>query len=432
MLFFMKIIQVHDYFRDSTGVVTDSRKLTQDCFFIALRGQNFDGNQFAEVAIENGAKYALVDRPEIAQKNKRLILVKDTLQCLQELAQYHRKKLKTKIIGLTGSNGKTTTKELNNSVLAKKFNTKATQGNFNNHIGVPLTLLNFDENTEIGIVEMGANHQKEIDFLCKLAQPELGLITNFGQAHLEGFGGINGVIKGKSEIYEYLSLNGGTLILNIDDPIQRKWMSYSPHYTFGEHSDANCNLKYLRRKSKPLALKIEDETIESQIHGEYNFSNIGAAVAVGKFFGLSKLQIQLGISSYKSINNRSQSTEKGNNKIILDAYNANPSSMESSINAFIYNLKNRGVVILGDMFELGSFTQQAHQKIIEQLESSGIKRILVVGEHFFRTQSNDPRVIRFESLEKIKKFLKQNPIENSEILIKGSRGMTMEILVDSL
>jgi UDP-N-acetylmuramoyl-tripeptide--D-alanyl-D-alanine ligase len=319
-----------------------------------------------------------------------------------------------------------------NNVLAKKFNTKATQGNFNNHIGVPLTLLDLDENTEIGIVEMGANHQKEIDFLCKLAQPELGLITNFGQAHLEGFGGIEGVISGKSEIYEYLSRTGGTIILNIDDPLQRKWMSYNPHYTFGEHSDANCHLKYLKRKSKPLALSLEDQTIESQLHGEYNFSNIGAAVALGKFFGLSIEQIQSGISTYQSTNNRSQRIEKGNNKIILDAYNANPSSMKASITAFIYNKKNRGVVILGDMFELGSFTQQAHQQIIEQLESSGIERILVVGEHFFRTQSNDPRVSRFESLEEIKNYLKQNPIENSEILIKGSRGMTMERLVDSL
>jgi UDP-N-acetylmuramoyl-tripeptide--D-alanyl-D-alanine ligase len=209
-------------------------------------------------------------------------------------------------------------------------------------------------------------------------------------------------------------------------------MSNNPHYTFGEHSDANCHLKYLKRKSKPLALSLEDQTIESQLHGEYNFSNIGAAVALGKFFGLSIEQIQSGISTYQSTNNRSQRIEKGNNKIILDAYNANPSSMKASITAFIYNKKNRGVVILGDMFELGSFTQQAHQQIIEQLESSGIERILVVGEHFFRTQSNDPRVSRFESLEEIKNYLKQNPIENSEILIKGSRGMTMERLVDSL
>lgn len=425
-------MQLHDYFKDSTGVVTDSRKLIQDCLFIALRGENFDGNQFAETAIEKGAKYALVDRPEIALKNERLILVEDTLQSLQELAKYHRKKIKAKIIGLTGSNGKTTTKELINSVLSKKFNTKATLGNFNNHIGVPLTLLEFDEDTEIGIVEMGANHQKEIDFLCQLAQPELGLITNFGQAHLQGFGGIEGVIRGKSEIYEYLSQTGGTIILNIDDPLQRKWMSYDPHYTFGEHTDANCRLEYLKRKYKPLALNLEDQTIESQLYGEYNFSNMGAAVALGKFFGLSLEQIRSGISSYQSTNNRSQSIEKDNNKIILDAYNANPSSMKASISSFINNKRNKGVVILGDMFELGKFTQQAHQQIIEQLESTQIERILLVGKYFFKTQSSDPRVSRFESLEEIKNYLSQNPIENSDILIKGSRGMTMESVVDNL
>lgn len=428
----MKIIQLHDYFKDSTGVVTDSRKLIQDCLFIALRGENFDGNQFAESAIEKGAKYALVDRPEIARKNERLILVEDTLQSLQELAKYHRKKIKAKIIGLTGSNGKTTTKELINSVLSKKFNTKTTLGNFNNHIGVPLTLLEFDEDTEIGIVEMGANHQKEIDFLCQLAQPELGLITNFGQAHLQGFGGIEGVITGKSEIYEYLSQTGGTIILNIDDPLQRKWMSYDPHYTFGEHTDANCRLEYLKRKYKPLALNLEDQTIESQLYGEYNFSNMGAAVALGKFFGLSLEQIRSGISSYQSTNNRSQSIEKDNNKIILDAYNANPSSMKASISSFINNKRNKGVVILGDMFELGRFTQQAHQQIIEQLESTEIERILLVGKYFFKTQSSDPRLSRFESLEEIKNYLSQNPIENSDILIKGSRGMTMESVVDYL
>ena len=425
-------MQLHDYFKDSTGVVTDSRKLIQDCLFIALRGENFDGNQFAESAIEKGAKYALVDRPEIARKNERLILVEDTLQSLQELAKYHRKKIKAKIIGLTGSNGKTTTKELINSVLSKKFNTKATLGNFNNHIGVPLTLLEFDEDTEIGIIEMGANHQKEIDFLCQLAQPELGLITNFGQAHLQGFGGIEGVITGKSEIYEYLSQTGGTIILNIDDPLQRKWMSYDPHYTFGEHTDANCRLEYLKRKYKPLALNLEDQTIESQLYGEYNFSNMGAAVALGKFFGLSQEQIQLGISSYQSTNNRSQRIEKDNNKIILDAYNANPSSMKASISSFINNKRNKGVVILGDMFELGRFTQQAHQQIIEQLESTQIERILLVGKYFFKTQSSDPRLSRFESLEEIKNYLSQNPIENSDILIKGSRGMTMESVVDNL
>ena len=428
----MNIIKLHDYFKDSSGVVIDSRKLIQDCFFIALRGEKFDGNEFAEVALKKGAKYALVDRPEIANKNERLILVDNTLKSLQELAQYHRKNIETKIIALTGSNGKTTTKELINNVLEKKFNTKATRDNLNNHIGVPLTLLDFNEKTEIGIVEMGANHKKEIDFLCQLAQPDIGLITNFGQAHLDGFGGIEGVIKGKSEIYKYLLNTEGTIILNIDDPLQKRWMSYNSLFTFGEDVGADCCVKYLKRKQMPLALTFEEKIIESQLYGEYNFSNIGAAVALGKFFDLNIEQIKAGITSYESRNNRSQNIFKGSNRIILDAYNANPSSMKASITSFIDNKKNKGSVILGDMHELGKFTGTAHQKIINQLESTDINTILIVGEHFFKTQSNDPRVRAFKTLDETKDYLIQNPFEDTEILIKGSRGMTMEKLLDYL
>lgn len=428
----MNIIKLHDYFKDSSGVVIDSRKLIQDCFFIALRGENFDGNEFAEVALKKGAKYALVDRPEIANKNERLILVDNTLKSLQELAQYHRKNIETKIIALTGSNGKTTTKELIKNVLEKKFNTKATRDNLNNHIGVPLTLLDFNEKTEIGIVEMGANHKKEIDFLCQLAQPDIGLITNFGQAHLDGFGGIEGVIKGKSEIYKYLLNTEGTIILNIDDPLQKRWMSYNSLFTFGEDVGADCCVKYLKRKQMPLALTFEEKIIESQLYGEYNFSNIGAAVALGKFFDLNIEQIKAGITSYESRNNRSQNIFKGSNRIILDAYNANPSSMKASITSFIDNKKNKGSVILGDMHELGKFTGTAHQKIINQLESTDINSILIVGEHFFKTQSNDPRVRAFKTLDETKDYLIQNPFEDTEILIKGSRGMTMEKLLDYL
>lgn len=428
----MNLIQLYDCFKNSSGVVTDSRNLTKDCLFIGLRGENFDGNDFAEDALEKGAKYAIIDRPQMGNKNNQLILVENTLQSLQELAQYHRKNLNANIIALTGSNGKTTTKELITSVLSKKFNTKATKGNLNNHIGVPLTLLDFDEKTEIGIVEMGANHQKEINFLCQLAQPDIGLITNFGQAHLEGFGGIEGVIQGKSEMYEYISSRGATIILNIDDPLQKKWMSYKPHYTFGEDSSADCYLKYLKRKYKPLALTVEKINIESQLYGEYNFSNIGAAVALGKFFELSREEIKEGISTYESNNNRSQNILKGSNRIILDAYNANPSSMKASISSFINYKKNKGVVILGDMFELGRFTKTAHQEIINQLESSNIDNILVVGENFFNTQSIDPRVHSFQFLEEIKKYLIQNPFKQTDILIKGSRAMTMEVLLDYL
>ena len=432
MPFFMNLTKLHDYYKDTSGVVTDSRKLTQNCFFIALRGDNFDGNQFAETAIAQGAKYALVDRPEIAKKSDRLLLVDNTLESLQELAQYHRNKLKAKIIALTGSNGKTTTKELIMSVLGKKFDTKATKGNLNNHIGVPLTLLDFDQNTEIGIVEMGANHQKEIDFLCQLAQPDIGLITNFGEAHLEGFGGVEGVIKGKSELYKYLSQTNGTIILNIDDSIQSKWESYSPHYTFGEDAKADCRLEYLKRKSQPLAISTKGKTIESQLFGEYNYSNIAVAVALGEFFDLNLEQIEEGISGYRPTNNRSQIIHKGTNKITLDAYNANPSSMKASITSFVDNREKKGIVILGDMFELGTQTASAHQEILNLVVGTNVEDILVVGKYFFKTQTQDPRVQYFSTLEEIKNFLIQNPFEKSDILIKGSRGMTLETLLEQI
>ena len=428
----MNLTQLHDYYKETSGVVTDSRKLIQNCFFIALRGENFDGNQFAETAIAQGAKYALVDRPEIAEKSDRLLLVDNTLESLQELAQYHRNKLKAKIIALTGSNGKTTTKELIMSVLGKKFDTKATKGNLNNHIGVPLTLLDFDQNTEIGIVEMGANHQKEIDFLCQLAQPDIGLITNFGEAHLEGFGGVEGVIKGKSELYKYLSQIKGTIILNIDDSIQSKWESYSPHYTFGEDAKAYCRLEYLKRKSQPLAISTKGKTIESQLFGEYNYSNIAVAVALGKFFDLNLEQIEEGISGYRPTNNRSQIIHKGTNKITLDAYNANPSSMKASITSFVNNREKKGVVILGDMFELGTQTASAHQEILNLVVETNVEDILVVGKYFFKTQTQDPRVQYFSTLEEIKNFLIQNPFDKSDILIKGSRRMTLETLLEQL
>ena len=425
-------LQVHHCFKDSSGVVTDSRKLSPDCLFIALRGENFDGNQFAEMAIESGAKYALVDQPEIAKRNTRMILVEDTLKTLQQLAQYHRKTLKAKIIGLTGSNGKTTTRELIKSVLSQKYNTQASKGNFNNHIGVPLTLLDFDENTEIGIVEMGANHLREIDFLCQLAQPDVGLITNFGEAHLEGFGGLDGVIKGKSELHNYLSQTSGTIILNIDDPIQKKWKLYNPNFTFGEDKEADCHLEYLKRKSKSLAIRTEDKTIESKLYGEYNYTNIATAVALGRYFKLTFEQIKLGVSTYKPSNNRSQIIHSGNNTITLDAYNANPTSMSASISSFENNRKKRGVVILGDMFELGKFTEEAHQKILNQLISTAINDILLLGACFFKTKSKDSRVRLFKSDKEIIGYLIDNPVSESDILIKGSRVMAMEKLLEYL
>ena len=283
----MNPVELHEYFKTTSGVETDSRLIKKNCLFFALKGQNFDGNEFAIEALRKGAKFAIVDRSSIAKKNNRLILVEDSLRALQQLAQYHRKQIATKIIALTGSNGKTTTKELILNVLSQKYNTQGTFGNLNNHIGVPLTLLKFNENTEIGVVEMGANHIGEIDFLSKFADPNFGLITNFGYAHLEGFGGFGGIIKGKSELYEYLIDKSRISFLNIDDPLQIKWQNRLNSYTFGQDNKANCKINYIREKFKPLSISFENKTIKSKIYGDYNFSNIASAIAVGRYFILS-------------------------------------------------------------------------------------------------------------------------------------------------
>ena len=432
MPFFMNLAQLHHCFKNSSGVVSDSRDLKPDCFFIALRGEKYDGNQFAEKALENGAKYALVDRPEIAEKNHQFILVKNTLETLQELAKFHRKTLKAKIIALTGSNGKTTTKELIKSVLSQQFITQATTGNLNNHIGVPLTLLNFEENTEIGIVEMGANHKKEIDFLCQIAQPEYGLITNFGQAHLEGFGGIEGVIQGKSELYKYLAAAQGTLFINIDDPLQEKWITHHPHFSFGTKSTADCYLEYITEKEGVQAVEIDGKNVKSQLYGDYNSTNIAAAIALGKYFKLKHEQIANGVFSYQPKNNRSEIIQKGHYKITMDAYNANPSSMQASISAFIKSKKKSSTAILGDMFELGKYSALAHQQITDLLVLSDIDQILLVGNHFIKTQFKDPRVKAFSTLEGLLNYLIENPLKAGEILIKGSRGMTLEKVLAQL
>lgn len=428
----MNITLLHDYFLNSSGVVTDSRKISKDCFFVALRGDKFDGNAFAKTALENGAKYAMIDRPELAKADPRFLWVENTLESLQKLALFHRNKLKTKIIAITGSNGKTTTKELIFNVLSQKFNTKATQGNLNNHIGVPLTLLQLSSKTEIGIVEMGANHRKEIAFLCDIAQPDYGLITNFGKAHLEGFGSEQGVIAGKSELYEHIHATESLLFLNLDDPIQKKWSQYRYNCTFGESGDAQYCIEYLKKKKGFLELKWNGKTIKSQLMGAYNYPNLAAAIAVGGFFGLDFEQISQGIASYLPTNNRSQILDKGSKRIRLDAYNANPSSMKAAITSFVEEVKTRGAIILGDMFELGNYSAAAHQEIVALVESTELEKIILVGEQFAKTQSKDPRIQTFTSLERVKNFLVDQPFQQTEILIKGSRGMTLEVLLDVL
>ena len=428
----MSPAKLHEYFKISTGVATDSRLLKNGCLFVALKGKNFDGNKFAIEALKKGAKFAIVDSSSVAKKSNKIILVEDSLKALQELAQFHRKQITTKIIALTGSNGKTTTKELILSVLSQKYNTKGTFGNLNNHIGVPLTLLQFDEKTEIGVVEMGANHIGEIDLLSKIADPNFGLITNFGHAHLEGFGGFEGVIKGKSELYEYLFEKSGTTFLNIDDPLQIKWRNKLNSFTFGEDNNANCQIKYMREKFKPLSISFEKKTIKSQIYGNYNFTNISTAIAIGKYFKLSFDEIRKGINSFLPSNNRSQIIFKGSNRIILDAYNANPTSMKASILSFCEAKQKKSVVVLGDMLELGVYTKIAHQDIIKQIIDSNVEEVLTIGDCFFQTESEDKRLKKFKTIFEAEEYISKKNYTDREFLIKGSRGTALEHLLEIL
>ena len=336
----MNIEIIHSLFLKCNSISIDTRKIEPNSFFVAIKGDRFDANTFAKEAIEKGASYVVIDN-EGYYIDERTILVEDSLLALQELARFHREYLKLPIVALTGSNGKTTTKELINAVLSKKYNTKATVGNLNNHIGVPLTLLSFTPQTEIGIVEMGANHQKEIEFLCEIAQPNYGYITNFGKAHLEGFGGVEGVIKGKSEMYTHLSRNNKTVFVNLDDPIQVEKTGSLNVFTFGIDK-VNADVMITAVNANPFVeVTFLNTEVQSNLIGLYNANNINAAIAIGKYFGVADEDIKQALEGYVPENNRSQLIRRKTNEIILDAYNANPSSIAVAITNFI-QLKRNG------------------------------------------------------------------------------------------
>ena len=427
----MKTEEIHSIFLKCNSVTIDTRKITPKSLFIAIKGENYDANTFAKEALEKGASYAIIDNKDY-YINEKTILVKDSLTTLQELAKYHRDFLKLSIISLTGSNGKTTTKEIINVVLNKKFNTKATVGNLNNHIGVPLTLLSFDKKTEIGIVEMGANHQKEIEFLCNIAKPDFGYITNFGKAHLEGFGGIEGVIKGKSEMYEHLRKNNKIAFINLDDPIQIEKTKNIQTIGFGvNNSEAFVNIKEI--KANPFVeILFEDTVIQSHLIGLYNANNINAAITIGKHFGINNSEIKSAIESYIPENNRSQLVNKNTNEIILDAYNANPSSMKVAIENFAQLSKPNKVAILGDMFELGPESHEEHKNIVNLLLEADNTHVYFIGKDFFKHKNDSDKFHFFENFEDFAKILEDNPFQNKLILIKGSRGMKLERTLDLL
>ena len=427
----MNIENLHQLFLSAKGISTDTRSVTKGALFFALKGKNFNGNDFAKNALSSGVSYCIIDEVQ-APTDKRFILVDDVLQTLQNLANFHRKYLGIPIIALTGSNGKTTTKELVNAVLTQQFNTYATQGNYNNHIGVPLTILQMDKTTEIGIVEMGANHIGEIAQLCQIADPNYGYITNFGKAHLEGFGSEEGVVKAKSELYNYLKQNNGTIFLNNDDKKQVKQVDdYQNIISFSSKKNSDHTIK-LQNELPFVNVKVDDVYIQTNLLGHYNFTNIAAAISMGLYFKLELDVIKIGIESYVPKNNRSQIIEQNSNTIILDAYNANPTSVEAALQNLEAMKGYQKVVILGDMFELGSDSSSEHLSIISKVNDFDFTKAYFVGTHFLKHQQEFTFAHFFKNVEDIKTHFKDTPIKDTLVLVKGSRGMALEQLLPVL
>ena len=417
--------ELYNYFKESSSVSTDTRLINKGSIFFALKGENFDGNKFAEEAIKSGASYAVIDDQSL--NNPKFIKVKNVLKSLQDLSKFHRSKLlKTKIIALTGSNGKTTTKELISEVLKKKYKIISTIGNLNNHIGVPLTLLRIKQNTEIAIVEMGANHLNEIKLLTDLINPDFGLITNFGKAHLEGFGSIEGVIKGKSELYDFLIKNDKKAFINNDDYIQNQFIGNK--ISFSKEDKSNYIFKEVK-DTNYAGLNYNDFIVDSKLTGNYNYHNIAFATSIGLYFNISIEKIKEAISNYIPLNNRSQIIEKNNKLIILDAYNANPTSMISAINSLIVK-QGKKSVILGDMFELGNQSEKEHHDLIDFCVKNNFENIFLIGNEFFKQKDKFEIPFFYKTKDELNKHIKKFPITSKYILIKGSRVMRMENLIN--
>lgn len=418
----MKIEDLYKIYLKNFLVDTDTRKIRKGTIYFALKGENFNGNTFAEEALKKGAILSVVDEKKYANSN-HIILVDNALSTLQELAAYHRLQLNIPIIGLTGSNGKTTTKELINAILSTSYKTTATLGNLNNHIGVPLTLLSMTIETEIGIVEMGANHHKEIDFLCSIAKPDYGYITNFGKAHLEGFGSIEGVIEAKSEMYRYLQNYSKTAFVNPNDKIQLERTKQIERILFDIDS-----IKYIE-VNPFVKISYNNLDIQTNLIGLYNFSNISAAITIGNFFKVPIDKIKKALKNYFPTNNRSQIIKTENNTIILDAYNANPTSMLAAIDNFNTINSEEKTIVLGDMFELGITSNKEHQLIADYVSNLKITHRILIGELFYAT--NTP-CTKFKTLEEAFNHLKTIKPINNHLLIKGSRGMALEKLLKTI
>ena len=418
----MDIERLYTAYTNSTGVTTDSRKIEVGALFFALHGASFDGNDYAVASLEQGASAAVVDRKDILENNpqyaEQLILVDDTLQALQALAQEHRRRLAMPIIAIAGSNGKTTTKELVSRVLAENFKTSTTKGNLNNHIGVPLTLLAMNAETEFGVVEMGASAQGEIALLCSIAEPNYGILTNIGLSHLEGFGGVEGIRKGKGELFDHLNENGGRAFVPQEDEVLSK----------------------MAAERKELAVEHYSRSIgegfKSNLTGDYNRYNIAAAVEIGRYFGVADERIAEAILSFKPDNNRSQAVKTEHNSLVVDCYNANPSSMEAALDNIATMEAEHKVLILGDMLELGEWSAEAHQNILRKADKVAEQIILVGGEftkaHGVVSEELDSSYALYPTTAEALTALNEKPISNALVLLKGSRGIALEKLIEKL
>lgn len=433
----MKLISTEELFeiyRKHHWLCTDSRNVLPGSIFFALKGESFNGNEFAAAALEKGASYAVIDEPD-KYVDSRTLLTEDVLTSLQSLAIMYRNHLRIPIIGITGTNGKTTTKELINTALSARFNTVATKGNLNNHIGVPLTLLSIKSDTEIAVIEMGANHPGEIAQLCRIAMPTHGIITNIGKAHLEGFGGFEGVKRTKKELYDYLNEHGGTVFVNSGNPLLMGFSDNSYRITYGCRADDVVSGNPATDADGFLTIDLEkpvNKTLSTHLAGSYNFENAMAALCIASHFRVETDAAIQAIEAYQPGMNRSQVLKTANNTLILDAYNANPSSMKVAIENFIRLKAENKVIILGDMFELGSESDAEHKEVINAVKQDTDLKIYTAGPHFYEAASEFPEIEKFRTTDELGIALKATPLINKTILIKGSRGMKLETITGLL
>ena len=408
---------LYEKYQQSSCVCTDSRNLTPGCLFVCLKGANFDGNKFAAEVLEQGAKYVITENRELSG-NPRAMVVDDALATLQQLANYHRRQLKMPIIGITGTNGKTTTKELINAVLSSSYKTTCTKGNLNNHIGVPLTLLTIKPTDEMAIVEMGANHPGEIDALCRIAEPTFGLITNIGVAHIEGFGSKENIIKTKKALYQHVIANNGTLFVNETDAILRENLTYDKVVFYGKEAESS-----IVSMNPYLTIRIGEETVETHLTGSYNIWNFLGAAAIGRYFHIADSVIAKALGDYVPSNHRSQVNRIGSNVIISDYYNANLTSMTAALKNLVQLDHPRKVAVLGDMRELGDLSVEAHTEISQLVENLHIEGYFVGTEFAKVVKKNN-----FTDVEEANAYFTAHPLENAMVLIKGSNSMHLNKL----